>query len=226
MDEVTGQQRGYGTNSKTRTYTMSSIMTKNQPTDRFQWNQSRYHLFAPMTLQLEFFFHSLWKRIKYSTIDTVPSSAVLILKTAFADNWSRVRPYHMPKYSPMGMHTQSRNMSVQKKKMDFFLVRSVYLSGGGARKSGSSYVTCVWGKRECGVGDGARLGRALAVVRPAPLTGVESRAPLSSSLAPSTWKPGTGSVSACPAVVGRDLSAAGVNGLSGSVDVCWVAMAR
>jgi hypothetical protein len=76
---------------------MSSIMTKNQPTDKFQWNQSRYHLFAPMTLQLEFFFHSLWKRMKYSTMDTVPSSAVLILKTALADNWSRVRPYHMPK---------------------------------------------------------------------------------------------------------------------------------
>lgn len=69
-----------------KTYAMSSIMTKNQPTDKFQWNQSRYHLCAPITLQLEPFFHNLWKRIKYSTIDTVPSRAVLILKTALADN--------------------------------------------------------------------------------------------------------------------------------------------
>jgi hypothetical protein len=124
----------------------------------------------------------------------------------------------------MGMKTQSRMIRVQNQKMDFFRVRSVYLSGGGARKSGSSYVTWVWGKRECGVGDGARLGCALAVVRPAALTGAVCCR--SSSLAPSTWRPGTGRVSACPAVVGREVLPAGVNGLSGSVDVCWVAMVR
>jgi hypothetical protein len=77
-----------------------------------------------MTLQLEFFLQSRRKRIKYSTIETVPSNAVLMLKTALADSWSRVKPYHMPKYRPMGMHTQSRKMRVQNQKMAFFRGRS------------------------------------------------------------------------------------------------------
>lgn len=77
-----------------------------------------------MTLQLEFTLQSLLKRIKYSTILTVPSNAVLILKTAFALNWSLVNPYHMPKYKPMGMQTQSRKMSVQNQKMLFLRGRS------------------------------------------------------------------------------------------------------
>src|SRR5690242_16127667 len=85
--------------------------------------------------------------MKYSTMDTVPSSAVLILNVALADSWSRVRPYHMPKYSPIGMKMQSRMMSVQNQKMAFLRVLSEYFSGGGRRKSGSSYATWVWGNR-------------------------------------------------------------------------------
>ena len=76
-----------------------------------------------MTRQFEFFLHSLAKRTKYSTIDPVPNKAVLILKTALADNWSRVKPYHMPKYMPMGMRMQSTKIKVQNQKMDFFRMR-------------------------------------------------------------------------------------------------------
>ena len=76
-----------------------------------------------MTLQLEFFLQSRRNRMKYSTIETVPSKAVLILKTALAESCSRVKPYHMPKYRPMGMHTQSRKIRVQNQKMAFFLGR-------------------------------------------------------------------------------------------------------
>jgi hypothetical protein len=63
----------------------------------------------------------------------------------------------------MGMKMQSRMMSVQNQKMAFLRGRSEYLSGGGRRKSGSSYVTCVWGKRALLLGEGALLGRALGV---------------------------------------------------------------
>lgn len=72
-----------------------------------------------MTRHFEFLRHSLLKRMKYSTMLTVPSRAVLMLKTALALSWSRVRPYHMPKYRPMGMQTQSRKMRNQNQKMLF-----------------------------------------------------------------------------------------------------------
>lgn len=61
--------------------------------------------------------------MKYSTIDTVPKSAVLIEKTALADSVSLDTPYHMPKYNPMGMKTQSKIINVQNQKIAFFLVR-------------------------------------------------------------------------------------------------------
>lgn len=62
--------------------------------------------------------------MKYSTIETVPRRAVLIEKTAFADSWSLVVPYHIPKYKPMGIKTQSSIIRVQNQKMAFFLVRN------------------------------------------------------------------------------------------------------
>ena len=62
--------------------------------------------------------------MKYSTIETVPRRAVLMLNTAFAESWSLVKPYHIPKYRPMGMQTQSRKINVQNQKIAFFLGRS------------------------------------------------------------------------------------------------------
>lgn len=159
--------------------------------------------------------------MKYSTMDTVPSSAVLILNVALADSWSRVRPYHMPKYSPIGMKMQSRMMSVQNQKMAFLRVRSEYLSGGGRRKSGSSYATCVWGNR------------ALRGLWTFGVTGLLGLAPVSSftavvlrlaSAAPGA--PGRLRLAcAVCAVAGREGSViCGVAGRNGSVDGCSVAM--
>jgi hypothetical protein len=168
-----------------------------------------------MTLQFEFFFQRRWKRMKYSTIETVPSSAVLILKVALADSWSRVRPYHMPKYRPMGMKMQSRMMRVQNQKMAFLRVRNEYFSGGGRLKSGSSYVTWVWGNLALRFGVVGLLGLALV------LTAVVL---LFASTAPST----AGTRRECAAVcadAGREGSViVGVPARNGSVDVCSVAM--
>lgn len=76
----------------------------------------------------------------------------------------------------------------------------------------------------CGLGEAALLGFALAfrvaVVLP---TGVVLRGwRSSSSLAPSTWMFGTVSVFAGAVVC----ACAGVVGLSGSVEVCWDAIAE
>lgn len=156
--------------------------------------------------------------MKYSTIETVPSSAVLMLKVALADSCSRVRPYHMPKYSPMGMKMQSRMMSVQNQKIAFLRVRSEYFSGGGRLKSGSSYVTWVWGNL---------VLRALCVFGVMGLLGVAealTAVVLLFTSVPST--PGTRrELFAVCADAGREGSVnAGVAARNGSVDVCSVAM--
>ena len=63
--------------------TISSTMMKNQAQLKFQWNQSRYQRWAPMTRQVEFLRNRRQKRRKYSMMETPPRQAVLTLKTAF-----------------------------------------------------------------------------------------------------------------------------------------------
>jgi hypothetical protein len=157
--------------------------------------------------------------MKYSTIETVPSSAVLILNVALAESWSRVKPYHMPKYSPMGMKMQSRIMSVQNQKIAFFRVRSEYFSGGGRLKSGSSYAICVWGNLALRglwmFGVTGLLGFALA------FTAVVLLFTWATPSVPGTWR----EPSAVCAVAGRKGSViCGVDARNGSVDGCSVAI--
>lgn len=104
------------------THTINSIMTAIQPTLRFQWKKSKYHLLAPITLQLLFFLHNRRNLMKYSTILTVPSVAVLILNTAL---WLKLVKYHNVKYRTIGTQTQSTNISVQNHHSDLYRVRSV-----------------------------------------------------------------------------------------------------
>ena len=93
---------------------MSSIIMMPHPRLKFQWNQSRYNLLAPMTRHVLLFLNNRLKRRMYSKMLIPPNAAVTMEKTILG---VRFVPYQRPKYRPIGMKTQSMMMRAQKKTM-------------------------------------------------------------------------------------------------------------